>query len=214
MKPVCIVIVLAAALAGCSSTVLVKVPPRMPLDRNQTIGIVRFDVEGTRREDHNVTGKFMEAIHQGQPGVGIVELGSSSEVLSGVGKSQLNGEAVQEIGKKFNVDAVILGALQLKESQPKIDVDLNHGLKLDSVRAQIRLDGRLDAKLLTTARGASVWNGSSARWITLARLSGSGIGAGSVSIPDWERQYEKLIFDMVNEACSDFRPSWERQAKP
>ena len=184
----------------------------MALDRNQTIGIVRFDVEGTRSEDHNVTGKFMEAIQQGQPGVGIVELGSSSEVLNGVGKSQLNGEAVQEIGRKFNVDAVIVGALRLKESQPRIDVDLNHGLKLDSVRAQIRLDGRLDAKVLTTGRGASVWTGSSARWISLARVSGSGVGAGSVSIPDWDRQYEKLIFDMVHEASSDFRPTWERQA--
>jgi hypothetical protein len=185
----------------------------MILDRNQTIGIVRFDVEGSNREDHNVTGKFMEAIQHGQPGVGIIELGTSSEVLNGVGKSQLNGEAAQEIGKKFNVDAVIVGAVRLKESQPKIDVDLNQGFKLDSVRAQIRLDGRLDAKILTTTRGASVWTGSSSRWITLARVSGSGIGSGSVSIPDWDRQCEKLIFDMVSEASSDFRPSWERQAK-
>jgi hypothetical protein len=212
MKPSCLIVVLAAALTGCSSTVVVKVPPRMTLDRNQTIGIVRFDVEGARQEDHNVTGKFMEAIQQGQPGVGIIELGSSSEVLSGVGKSQLNGDAVQEIGKKFNVDAVIVGALRLKESQPKVDVDLNRGFKLDSLRAQIRLDGRLDAKILTTARGASVWTGSSARWISLARVSGSSVGVGSVSLPDWDRQYEKLIFDMVNDASSDFRPSWERQA--
>src|SRR5215510_6219460 len=92
MKTACLSALLATALTGCSSTVLVKVPPRMVLDRNQTIGIVRFDVDGTRREDHNVTGKFMEAIQQGQPGVGIVELGTSSEVLNGVGKSQLNGE--------------------------------------------------------------------------------------------------------------------------
>src|SRR5215510_504624 len=109
MKTACLSALLATALVGCSSTVLVKIPPRMILDRNQTIGIVRFDVEGTQRDDHNVTGKFVQAIQQGQPGVGIIELGSSSEVLNSLGKSQLNAEALQEIGKKFNVDALIIG---------------------------------------------------------------------------------------------------------
>ena len=214
MKSPCLIALLSVGLAGCSSpTVLVKIPPRMPLDRNQTIGIVRFDVEGARSEDHNVTGKFMEAIQQGQPGVPIIELGSSAEVLNGVAKSQLNGEAIQEIGRKFKVDAVIVGAVHLKESQPKIDVNLNQGLQLGAVRAEVRLDGRLDAKIVTTTRGASVWTGSSSRWINLIRASGSGIGIGSVSVPDRDRQYEKLIADMVSEASHDFRPTWEKQAK-
>ena len=107
MKSAYLFAFLAVGLVGCSSThtTLVQVPPRMLLDRNQTIGIVRFDVESARGEDHNVTAKFIEAIQHAQPGVPIVELGSSSEVLNGVGKSQLNGEALQAIGKKFNVDA-------------------------------------------------------------------------------------------------------------
>lgn len=214
MKSPCLITLLAVVLAGCSSpTVLVKIPPRMPLDRTQTIGIVRFDVEGARNTDNNVTGKFMQAIQQGQPGVPIIELGDSAEVLKSVAKSQLNGEAIQEIGRKFNVDAVIVGTVHLKQSQPKIDVDLNQGLQLGSVRAQVRLDGRLDAKIVTTARGASVWTGSSSRWINLIRASGNGIGIGSVSVPDWDRQYEKLIFDMVSEASNDFRPTWEKQTK-
>jgi len=173
MKTACLILLLAFGLVGCSSTVLVKVPPRMTLDPNQTIGIVRFEVEGIQGEDHNVTDKFVAAIQRGQPGVAIVELGSSSDVLDGVGKSQLNGEAAQEIGKKFNVDVVIVGTVRLKEAQPKVDVNLNQGFRLDSVRAQIRLDGRLDAKVLKTARGASLWTGSSSRWINLAQVSGS-----------------------------------------
>jgi len=213
MKSACFILLLALGLVGCSSTVLVKVPPRMMLDPNQTIGIVRFEVEGARGEDHNATDKFVEAIQQGQPGVAIIELGSSSEVLNGVGKSQLNGEAAQEIGKKFKVDVVIVGTVRLKESQPKVDVNLNQGFRLDSVRAQIRLDGRLDTKVLSTARGASLWTGSSSRWINLAQVSGSGGGIGSVSLPDQDRQREKLIFDMVSEASSDFQPTWQRQAK-
>jgi hypothetical protein len=213
MKSAYLISLFAVALAGCSSTstTIVKVPPRMLLDRNQTIGIVRFDVESARAEDHNVTAKFIEAIQHAQPGVPIVELGSSSEVLNGVGKSQLNGEALQAIGKKFNVDAVIVGSVQLKESQPKVNVNLAQGIKLSSVQAQVRLDGRLDARIVTTARGASVWTGSSARWINLADVSGSGLGVGSFNLPDRDRQYEKLISDMVNDASSDFCPTWEKQ---
>src|SRR5262249_4560539 len=130
MKTFYLISLLAVGLVGCSSTrtTLVQVPPRMMLDRNQTIGIVPFDVNGAPRdEEHNVTAKFMEAIQHGQPEVPIVELGSSFDVLNGVGKSELNGEAMQEIGKKFNVDAVIVGAVHLKESKPKVEVDLNQG---------------------------------------------------------------------------------------
>jgi hypothetical protein len=213
MKSAYLICLLAVGLVGCSSTrtTMVQVPPRMVLDRTQTIGIVRFDVEGARGEEHNVTAKFMEAIQHGQPGVPIVELGSSSEVLNGVGKSELNGEAIQEIGKKFNVDAVIVGAVQLKESKPKVNVDFNPDIKSSSVQAQVRLDGRLNARILTTARGASVWTGSSSRWINLAQVSGSGLGLGSINVPDRNRQCEKLLFDMVNDASRDFYPTWEKQ---
>ena len=182
----------------------------MVLDRTQTIGIVRFGVEGGRGhgEEANVTAKFIEAIQHGQPGVPIVELGSSSDVLSSIGKSQLNAEALQEIGKKFNVDAVIVGSIELKESKPKVNVNLSQGLS--SLQAQIRLDGHLEAKIVTTARGASVWTGSSGRWINLAQASGSVIGIGSLNVPDRDRQYEKLISDMVNDASRDFYPTCEK----
>ena len=204
---------LFVGLVGCSSTrtQMVQVPPRMLLDRNQTIGIVRFDVTCTRAgQEQNVTAKFVEAIQHGQPGVPVVELGSSSEVLNAVGKSQLNAEALQEIGKKYNVDAVIVGTVLLKESQPKVNVDLSQGL-LGSVQAKVRLDGHLDAKIVTTARGASVWTGSSSRWINLAQVSGSTIGVGSVNLPDRDRQYEKIVVDMVGDASKDFYPTWEKQ---
>ena len=216
MKTAFLISVLAIGLVGCSSTstVTVKVPPRMTLDRNQTIGIVRFDVQGARGQEPNVTAKFMEAIQHGQPGVPIIELGSSSDLLNGIGKSQLTGEAVQEIGKKYNVDAVIVGTVQLKESQPKVNVDISQGIKLSSVQAQVRLDGSLDARIMTTARGASVWTGSSSRWITLAQMSGSGSGAGSFNLPDRDHQYEKLIIDMVNDTSRDFYPTWEKQRVP
>jgi hypothetical protein len=206
-------IVATIGLAACSSTMMVKVPPRMMLDRNQTVGIIAFDVEGSPDGDHNVTGKFMEAIQEEQPGVAILELGSLSTVLKEVKHPSLTADAVKAIGKQFNVDGVISGQMAMKQSKPNVDVDLSQGLKLDSVKAQIRLDGTLNAKLMTTSRGATVWTGSSSMWINLANVGGTGMGTGSFSFADRGRQVEKLINGMIRSATRDFQSTWERQPK-
>ena len=186
----------------------------MALDHEQTIGIVAFDIEGSEAPTPEVSSRFLEAIHEGQPGVAVVELGSSAEVLSAVGKTRMDSEAVREIGKKFDVDAVIVGALTMKESKPKVDLDLNRGVGFGSVQAQVRLDGNLEAKLVNTDRGATLWTGSSSRWIQLACGSGDSTGSGSLRIPDREGQVQRLVSDMVQEASSDFRPTWVRRPAP
>jgi hypothetical protein len=193
---------------------MVQVPPRMQLDREQTVGIVGFDVQGTETAQRDVASQFLQAIQEGQPGVAVVELGSSAEVLSSVGKTALDREAAQEIGKKYDVDVVIVGTVTMKESKPKVDVGLDQGFKLSSLSAQVRLDGNLDAKLIDTDRGATTWTGSSSRWINLAHVGGNSAGYGSVDVADRDHQVAQLVYDMVQEASGDFRPTWERQEKP
>jgi hypothetical protein len=207
-------LLLAVAVSSCASTVLVQNPPRMALNHEQKIGIVAFETQGSDAPSSEVASRFLEAIHEGQPGVAVVELGSSAEVLSAVGKNRMDGEAMREIGKKFDVDVLIVGALTMKETKPKVDFDLNRGIKLGSVQAQVRLDGNLEAKLVNTDRGATMWSGSSSRSIQLACVSGNSTGSGSVHITDRDGQVQRLVNDMVQEASSDFRPTWVRQPGP
>lgn len=204
---------LSLVLAACSSTVAVKVPPRMILDRNQTIGILTFKTDGAQEGDPDITSKFIQAVQSEQTGVAIVELGTPANVLKEVHKTDLTAEMFIAVGKKHKVDFVIVGDLKLKTSKPKIDVDLQQGLKLDSVQAQIRLDGSLSAKMINTSRGATIWSGSSSLWINLANVGGNALGAGTISLPDRERQVEKLYNALTVEATEDFRSTWERQPK-
>jgi len=204
----------ALVLSSCSSALMVQVPPRMVLYQEGTLGLVTFDVETSDAGARDVSSRFLEAIHEGQPGVPVIELGSAAKVLEGVGKTSMDDDAVREIGKKFHVDALIVGSLTLKESKPKVDLNLSQGLRIGSIQAQVRLDGNFQAKLVKTDRGATVWTGSSSRWIQLAGLSGSSSGYGSVTVADRDRQIEKLVADMVQEASRDFRSSWERQPAP
>jgi hypothetical protein len=206
-------LLLAVLLSSCASMVLVQNPPRMSLDHEQKIGIVSFETRGSDAPPE-VAGRFLEAIHEGQPGVAVIELGNAAEVLSAVGKTKMDSEAVREIGKKFDVDVLIVGALTMNESKPKVDFDLNRGIKLGSVQAQVRLDGNLEAKLVKTDRGATLWTGSSSRSIQLARVSGDSTGSGSIHVTDRENQIQRLVYDMVQEASSDFRPTWVRQPAP
>jgi hypothetical protein len=146
-------LLLAAAISSCSSTVLVEVSPRMVLDREKTIGIVAFDVQGSESGAPDVTSRFVEALQEGQPGIPVIELGSSAEVLAAAGRTRLDAEALRAIGEKFDVDRVIVGTLTLQESKPKVDVSLGQVFESGSLHAQVRLDGSLDAKLFDTERG-------------------------------------------------------------
>jgi hypothetical protein len=207
-------LVVALIVSSCTSTVLVQAPPRMVLEREGTIGLVAFDVQSGENGAREVTSRFLAAIHDGQPGVPVVELGSSATVLDAVGKTSLDNDAIREIGKKFHVDAVIVGVLTTKESTPKVDLNLSQGLKAGALHAQMRLDGALNAKLVKTDSAATVWSGASSRWIQLASMSGSSTGYGSVSVADRDHQVEQLVADMVQDASRDFRPTWERHPAP
>lgn len=208
------VLLVASLAAACSSTILVQVPPRLVLDREQTVGIVSFDVHGGDVGARDVASRFAEAILQGQPGVPVLELGSAASVLGAVGREEFDSEAARLIGQRFGVHALVVGSLTMKESEPRIDVNVDQGFDLASLQAQVRLDGSLEAKLVETERGATIWRGSSTRWIQLARVSGSSGGFGSIDLPDRQRQIERLVHDMVQEASCDFRPSMERQPAP
>jgi hypothetical protein len=214
MKLVGALVLVASVVSSCSSTVLVQAPPRMVLEREGTIGLVAFDVSSGENGARDVSSRFLQAIHEGQPGVPVVELGSSATVLDAVGRTSMDADAIREIGKKYHVDAVIVGVLTTKESKPKVDLNLSQGLRLGAVQAQVRLDGTLNAKLFKTDGGATVWSGSSSRWIQLAGMSGDSSGYGSVAVADRDRQVEQLVADMVQEASCDFRPTWERHPAP
>jgi len=83
-----------ATLLGCSSTVLVQVPPRMELRSYGTLGIVEFASSAGPALGARATREFQAHIHAAQPGTGIVELGTREALLAAVGSRELDAEAV------------------------------------------------------------------------------------------------------------------------
>ena len=196
-----------AMLWGCSSTVLVPVPPRMDLKGYGTLGIVEFASNADPSINVHATRLFQEQIQAAQPGTPFVELGSRDAVLAAVGGTQFDVETLKRIGAKYGVTAIFLG--DITYSEPKTDVNLNDLTKLEgSVRTEVR--GDISSRLVDTRTGASVWSSSAWAKRQIGRLSVSAEQGVSGRMSD-SNPRDEMVPALVYHLTNDFRPTSVRQ---
>ena len=192
---------------GCSSTVLVPVPPRMDLHGYGTLGIIEFASNADPAINTHATRQFQEQIQAAQPGTPFVELGNREAVVAAVGGRQLDVDTLKQIGQKYGVDAIFVG--DIAYSEPKTDVNVADLTKLEGgVRTEVR--GDISSRLVDARTGASVWSSSAWARRQVGRLSVSaeqGVsGAMSNSNPR-----EEMVPALVYHLTQDFRPTSVRQ---
>lgn len=193
-------------VSGCSSTVLVSVPPRVDLKGYGTLGVVDFASNASAAASKRAAQQLQEQIQSAQPGTRFIELGSREAVLAAVGRNQLDADAAKRIGKKYGVDAVFLG--EIAYSEPKTDVRVNDLARLDAaLRTEVK--GDISARLVETASGASVWSNSGwvRRQVGRVNVSENGI-SGSMTKSD---PRDEMVPALVYQLTHDFRPTTERQ---
>ena len=193
-------------VGGCSSTVLVTVPPRVDLKGYGTLGVVDFTSNSSGAVGARATQQLQEQVQAAQPGTRFVDLGSREAVLAAVGRNQLDADAAKRIGKRYGVDAVFLG--EIAYSDPKTDVRVNDLAKLDAgLRTEVK--GDISARLVETASGASVWSNSGwvRRQVGRVNVSEQGI-SGSMTKSD---PREEMVPALVYQITHDFRPTTERR---
>jgi hypothetical protein len=196
-----------AMLWGCSSTVLVSVPPRMDLKSYGTLGIVEFGSNSDGAINVHATRQFQQQIQAAQPGTPFIELGNREAVLAAVGGRQLDVDALRRIGEKYGVAAIFLG--DIAYSEPRTDVKLTDLTKLEGgMRTEIR--GDISSRLVETRTGASVWSNSAWARRQIGRLSVSaeyGVSGGVSKSNPREEMVPALVYQLTH----DFRPSSVRQ---
>jgi hypothetical protein len=196
-----------AMLWGCSSTVLVPVPPRMDLKSYGTLGIVEFASNSDRAVNAHATRQFQEQIQAAQPGTRFIELGNREAVLAAVGGKQLDVDAFRRIGEKYGVAAIFLG--DIAYSEPRTDVKITDLTKLEGgVRTDIKAD--ISSRLVEARTGASVW--SSSAWArrqvgSLSVTAEQGVSAGMSKSNPRDEMVPTLVYQLTH----DFRPSSVRQ---
>jgi hypothetical protein len=202
-----VLLALVAMLWACSKTVLVSVPPRMDLQRYETLGIVEFESNAGRAIGARAARQLQEEIQSAQPGTRFIELGDRDAVLASVGGTQLDVAALRRIREKYGVAAVFVG--EITYSEPTMDVKVRDLSRLEGgVRSEVK--GDIASRLVETATGASVWSRSAwaRRQISSLQLSAErGISGGMKDSNPHEAMLPALAYELTH----DFRATSQRQ---
>ncbi|MEW6515404.1 MAG: hypothetical protein AB1439_00680 [candidate division FCPU426 bacterium] len=202
-------LLVAAALAGCAATVLVKLPPAVELGQYGIVGIVQFEASGGENEDLGLltTRRFMQAVQEAQPGTAFLELGTERQVLEAMKSGQFDFDTVKAIGEKYKIGALVVGGLDVSPVRPKIKVALD----LSALNAQAQVNAALNSRLFDASTGATVWTGSRSGTWTLASMRAGDRGGIGVNVSDPEGKYREMVVDLVRAVTRDFNPRYERR---
>jgi hypothetical protein len=192
-------------LYGCSHTEKVRVPPRVELKAYHRIGVIEFSTNAEDTLKPYVTQNFIQNVQSAQPGTRILELGDEEQLLRAVGHSRLNPETIQSIGRKYNVDAIILGHLQVSTIKPKINVFT----AAKALSAKAYIEAALRTRILETDSGATLWTKATTGKTQVARINLMEDGPVSFGISDPKEKYGKLVPNLVYVNTHDFRSTYE-----
>ena len=192
-------------LLGCSHTEKVLIPPRVELKAYHTIGVIEFSTNAEDTLKPYVTQNFIQNVQSAQPGTRVLELGDQEQLLRAVGHSRLNPETIQSIGRKYNVDAVIFGHLQVSEIKPKINVFAD----AKALNAGAYIEAALRTRILETDSGATLWTRATTGKTQVARISLMEGGPISFGVSDPKDKYGKLVPNLVYVNTHDFRSTYE-----
>lgn len=200
-------LLLSLAMLGCSSTVLVSVPPRVDLAGYGTLGVIEFASSADRAIGAHAARRFEEQVQAAQPGTRFIELGSREEVLATVDAKQLDVDAFRKIGEKYGVAAVFVG--EIAYAEPRADLRIADLTRLEGgVRAEMR--GDISSRLIETKTGAAVWSNSAWTKREIGSVRVSAEGGVSADVGQSNPRVE-MVPALVYRLTGDFRPGTARQ---
>jgi len=198
-----------ATLWGCSSTVVVPVPPRMDLKSYGTLGIVEFAANADPAIGARATREFQAHLHAAQPGTGILELGTRDALLASVGSRQLDAEALRRTAKSMALTRSLWATSSIPNRRP---TSASRTSPSSRAACAPRSGATSPADWWKPATGASVWSSSAWARRQVGRLNVSaerGVSGAMRSSDPREEMVPALMYRLTE----DFRPSAVRQKK-
>ena len=198
---------LAGLAGGCSHTPptpAVLDPPRVDLSRFGTLGLVEFESGAVDGFGAEVSREYLSALQAAQPGTPVLELGSERHVLSQVGASSFDPEAVAALGAKYHVDALVVGSLDAQRVTPNVSFDA----AVQWIKASAVLEGSLHVRILDTRSGATRWSNLTRAREEVARMNVNGAGVSGVGATPPDEARQRLVERMVQRSTDDFWAHW------
>jgi hypothetical protein len=201
--------VLAAVVvmaSGCGGS-KVLMPARMDLQSFHRIGLVEFSSNADGNLQSLASQEFIQTMQSAQPGVPVLELGNEKRVLHAIGRDKLDSDALQAMAAKYNVDAIIVGNLEVTDVTPKVSLSQI----LTSMDVQADVEAALTTRILEAGSGATLWTRSARSKQTVGHAGLDSQGGFHFGASDPDAAYGELVGDLIYSVTKDFRPYWVKQ---
>ena len=202
-----LVALLMPAIQGCTERVLVA--PRIDLKPHEVVGVIDFDCTGEGELGPFLTQRFVDAVRRDQGLVRMVMLGTEADVLADVGRSRLDRETFQEIGKKYEVQTVFTGTVEVSDVKPSVAV----GQSFTYLGVSADVDATLATQMVETETGASLGSASAHDVQRIGGVQIFGNKGVTFDADDPENAYGRLADSLVYAVTGDFRSHWIRVRK-
>jgi len=188
-------VLLAFGLGGC------LVSPRVNLERLGTVGFIGLQSDARGNITAYAGQVLLEVVLRSQPRARIIELGPADRVLGGGGPYP-SPQALAEIGRRYNVDAVLAGTLDLSKVRPRVDLA---AILFGSIQAAVDVDAFMSLRLMDTHDGTTFWTDSARVRMDLVNLNVLKSGDVLFDARDPEKAYGRLVRELVLRTTRDLR---------
>jgi hypothetical protein len=182
-------------------------PAPVDLHAFGTIGLLEFtSVAGA---DINILAsrEFLAAIHSAQPGVPVLEIGDRQRGLAAVGHAAIDADAIRALGKRHQVDTLLVGELDARRVTPGVRL----GAGFESLSAGADLQGALTVRMYDTRTGATLWTEAVTGSTPIAAVAVANGDLSGLGVTDPHAAESRLVQALVSRATQDFWPYWVRQ---
>jgi hypothetical protein len=209
---------LALAVVSCAKKVVKyeSIPPAVDLRNYGKIALIEFESNSEGELHKLITQKFIQRVQYLQPGVRVVEVGNLNKVLNLLAFKELDYDAIQAIGKKYGVDAIITGNLDISDIKPDYTISGSHSVEnliehtinnLQRANISAEFNARLTGKLLEVGGGATAWTRSVAGEWKVAAIDIDGSGHARFNARNPEATYGNMSNWLVKNVSIDFQSS-------
>ncbi|MBN2035329.1 MAG: hypothetical protein JW768_01170 [Chitinispirillaceae bacterium] len=200
--PANLILIMVLFSLFCSPRVLI--PPRIDLKPYATLGMIQLESNAKGTLADYTSQKLLRSVLEAQPGTPVIELGTMSHVLGSIGCSELDIEAIKLLGAKYGIGAVVIGRLTVEKVKPSVSI----GSLIKQMTVSAFVEAKLNARLVETQAGATVWSNSSQGREDVASVS-LAKGDTRFDARDPEKAYGSLVNELVGVVTDDFRSHWK-----
>jgi hypothetical protein len=212
-----ILILMAVTILSVSSCgPKVTLPPKIDLTKYQCVGVVDFFCNAEGNMDEFTTHRFIELIRWYQKKAHIIELDLDEDILDSLKQDRLSSEMIQKIGKKYLVDALLTGRLQIAEVQPLLKIypggprPVSGTSNVEGRRVSAMVKASLTTRLWDTQHGGTIWLTSTTDENMVDQATVQTDGKIIFDARDPRQAFWELINPLVKIVAVDLKPSHER----